>query len=272
MFDLHTHHERCGHARGPLREYIEAAIARGLRRIGVSDHSPFFAEAADHHKPGVAMAKSEFSAYIAEAVRLKAEYSGRIDVLVGVESDFFPEHASLYREIYSEYPLDYIIGSVHVLDGVDVFRRERWANAGTAELRAARERYCDLVAAAARSGMFDILGHIDVIKANCPRIAEIDTPAVDRMLRDIAEADVVVEVNTSGNTKECGGWYPSDDIIERAHAYGVKFTFGSDAHTSDRVGEEHKAVREHLRGIGVREWYVFERRRRIALPLDQEDL
>jgi histidinol-phosphatase (PHP family) len=272
VFDLHTHHDRCGHARGAMRDYVDAAIAAGVTTLGFSDHSPFFAEPQDQAKPGVAMATSQFDEYLAEAVRLREEYRGRIHLLVGVESDFFPEHADAYRARYRRAPLDYVIGSVHVLDGVDLFRPSRWENATAAYLREQRERYCDLVAASARSGMFDILGHIDVIKAVCPEIAEVATPAVDRMLRAIAEADVVIEVNTSGSTKPCGGWYPSGDIIERAHHYGVKVTFGSDAHDPERVADAYTEVQDYLYAVGYRDWYVFESRKRIRLPVHQGSL
>ncbi|MFI7110331.1 histidinol-phosphatase [Nonomuraea sp. NPDC050227] len=267
MFDLHTHHDRCGHASGGLREYLDAAIDNGLHIIGLSDHSPFFCEPEEHHKPGVAMAKDEFPRYIAEAMRLREEYRGRIEVLVGVESDFFPEHAAVYRAVFDQYPLDYVIGSVHVMDGVDLFRRERWMGADQVALKAAREKYCDLVAQSARTRMFDVLGHIDVVKAACPEIMQVATGAVDRMMRDIADADAVIEVNTSGKTKDCGGWYPSIDLLERARRYGVKITFGSDAHDPSRVGDEHEAVRETLRELGFRHWYVFTQRRRVSLPL-----
>ncbi|MFI6776085.1 histidinol-phosphatase [Nocardia sp. NPDC050412] len=264
MFDLHTHHDRCGHAEGTLRQMIEAAIEAGLDTIGLSDHSPFFAEPVDHFKPWVAMAKSEFPKYVAEAIALRAEYRERITVLVGVESDFFDDHRELYRQIYSRYPLDYIIGSVHVLGELDIFNPARWIGA---DLLAEKESYCAAVGRSARSGLFDILGHVDAIKGNCPEIAAIRTPAVDRMLRDIAESDVVMEVNTSGSTKPVGGWYPAPDVLERAAFYGVKVTFGSDAHQPDRIGEDFEAVRNHLRGLGYREWYVFRNRVRHRRPL-----
>lgn len=266
-FDLHTHHERCGHARGDLRAYIEAAVDAGLDAIGVSDHSPHFAEPQDQALPGVAMAKSEFSAYVAEARALRREYADRIEVLIGVESDYFPEHESCYRVAFSRQPLDYLIGSVHRLDGVDLFQRERWEGMEKKQLRDARERYCDLVARSASCGMFDVLGHVDVIKATCPEIAGLATPAVDRMVRAIAAADVTMEINTSGNTKDCGGWYPAPDILERARRYGVKLTFGSDAHDPGRVGEDHEQVRQAVHDLGFRRWYVFRERRRLSIPI-----
>jgi histidinol-phosphatase (PHP family) len=267
IFDLHTHHERCGHAEGSLRDYVEAALAQGLTLLGFSDHSPFLAEPEDQHKPWVAMAKSEFPRYLAEAAALREEYRGRIDIRIGVESDFFPESADLYRAYYQKFPLDYIIGSVHVMGDLDIFRPERWDNATEDQLLRDKEHFCALVAQSARSGMFDILGHIDALRATCPELSAVETPAVDAMLRAIAESDVVMEVNTSGSTKPCGGWYPEPKVLERAAFYGVKVTFGSDAHHPGRVGDQHEQVRSRLRELGYREWYVFGNRRREALPL-----
>src|SRR3954454_23217203 len=89
-FDLHTHHERCGHARGKIRDYIDAAIERGLSVIGIADHSPYFSSDQDQLHPHIAMAKSMFPEYVNEVLQLKQAYSDKIEVLLGVESDFFP--------------------------------------------------------------------------------------------------------------------------------------------------------------------------------------
>lgn len=67
----------------------------------------------------------------------------------------------------------------------------------------------------------------------------------------IGENDIAIEINTSGKTKDVGGWYPSDDILELALHHGVKVTFGSDAHVPDRVGDEFELVHKHLVEIGV---------------------
>lgn len=89
-FDYHTHHDRCGHAEDCIRAYIEAAIENHLDMIGISDHSPYLYSEEDHLFPGIAMAKSHFPQYIKEVLQLKEEYQGKIEVLLGVESDFFP--------------------------------------------------------------------------------------------------------------------------------------------------------------------------------------
>ena len=266
-FDFHTHHHRCGHADGSIRDYIEAALANGLDMIGISDHSPYFASDEDQPYSDIAMAKSELANYVQEVLTLKEEYAGRIEVLLGIESDFFPEHAEVYRRQYTKYPFDYIIGSVHRLDGRSIFNKNRWNNLDRSQQKALKDRYLQLIALSAKSGMFDILGHIDAMKANYPPFSKIQTEIVDETLRVISEQDVAIEINTSGKTKKVGGWYPSDDILERALFFGVHVTFGSDAHTPLRVGDELELVRQRLKEIGFTEWAYFKERRRYMAAL-----
>ncbi|GFR39035.1 putative histidinol-phosphatase [Insulibacter thermoxylanivorax] len=266
-FDFHTHHERCGHAEGTIEDYIRSAIEQRLDMIGISDHSPYFGDEEDHPHPEVAMAKSEFPNYVEEVLRLKKKYEGQIEVLLGVESDFFPEHAETYRKVYECYPFDYIIGSVHRSDHISIFNKNRWKNLTKKAQQEQKERYYALIAESAKSGMFDILGHIDAMKANYPAFSDIQTEAVDRTLQVISEYDIAIEVNTSGKTKLAGGWYPSDEILERALFYGVKVTFGSDAHVPSRVGDEWEQVRQRLREIGYKEWAYFRQRKRYLTSL-----
>lgn len=267
-FDFHTHHERCGHADGSIRDYIESALEKGLTMIGISDHSPYFANPKDHPEPGIAMAKSEFPYYVEEVLQLKREYEGRIEVLLGVESDFYPEHAERYREVYRQYPFDYVIGSVHQVGGISIFNRNRWKKLNEQQKIETKTAYYELIAQSARSGMFDILGHIDAMRGYYPEFSDIPAEdAVHRALKAIAESDVAIEINTSGKTKDCGGWYPADDLLEWALHHGVKVTFGSDAHKAARVGDEWDEVRARLKEIGFKEWAVFRGRKRIMVPL-----
>jgi histidinol-phosphatase (PHP family) len=266
-FDFHTHHDRCGHAVGKIEDYIKQAIEYGMDMIGISDHSPFFGSDDEQPQPATAMAKREFSNYVQEVLRLKDQYHGRIEVLLGVESDFFPEHAEIYREVYRQYPLDYIIGSVHVSNGISIFRKSRWEGLTEQDKVQEKEIYNELIQQSARSGMFDILGHIDAIKTNYPEYSSIPTDVVDQTLKVISECDVAIEVNTSGRIKKCAEWHPTLEILERAHFHGVKVTFGSDSHKPERVGDEWEIVRSKLKEIGYKEWAIFRKRQRELLPL-----
>ncbi|MBP1993373.1 histidinol-phosphatase [Paenibacillus eucommiae] len=266
-FDLHTHHDRCGHAKGKIRDYIEAAVAADFSVIGISDHSPFFGSVEDQPMPGIAMARSEFPNYIAEVLQLKAEFAGKIDVLLGVESDYFPEFADIYRKQYSFYDFDYIIGSVHITGGVSIFNRTRWKGLSDQQQIEHKEEYYRLIQESAKSGMFQILGHIDAMKGFYPAFTHIPTPKVDETLKVIGEEGVAIEINTSGKTKDVGGWYPSDDILERALHYGVEVTFGSDSHIPERIGDDWDLVSNRLKEIGFTQWVYYKNKQRQVVAL-----
>jgi len=267
MFDLHTHHERCGHAEGEIRDYIEAAIQSGLEIIGISDHSPYFYKAVDHFRPNVTMRKSEFAEYVAEVLALKKEYENKIEVLLGVESDYFSEHMSHYEKQYKQYPFDYIIGSVHYVDGLSIFNKNRWKRLTDDEKVTTKDAYYKLIQQSAQSGMFQILGHIDAMKGFYPEFSDISSTQVEETLKIIGQKGIAIEVNTSGKTKYVGGWYPSDDILEKSLFYNIDVTFGSDAHKPERVGDDFQLVKEKLKEIGFKKWCFFRQKEKVYLPL-----
>ncbi|WP_409305879.1 histidinol-phosphatase [Peribacillus sp. SCS-155] len=266
-FDLHTHHERCGHAKGTIRDYIESSIEKGLQIIGISDHTPYFSSKEDQPHPNIAMAKSQFEEYITEVLRLKEQYKNQIEVLLGIEADFFPEYAEAYRKIFKPYPFDYIIGSVHHLDGVSIFDKNRWEGLSSQEKIKTKESYYELIEQSASSGMFQVLGHIDAMKGYYPAFSAIETDVVEKTLKTIGENDMAIEINTSGKTKYCGGWYPANEILERALFHNVKVTFGSDAHNPDRIADEFEEVRKLLKEIGFRQWAYFRQQKRVMTDL-----
>ena len=267
-FDIHTHHERCGHADGVIEDYILNAIEQGLKVIGISDHSPYFAHQDDHPFPHITMATSDFANYVEEVLLLKQKYADKIDVLLGLESDFFPDYVTIYREQLSKYPFDYVIGSVHHVDDVSIFNKKRWSKLNKKQLIETKEKYYNLIAESAKSGMFQILGHIDAMKAYYPDFSHIPAQhAVDEALKTIAECKVAIEVNTSGSTKLVGGWYPSDEILERAFHFGVKISFGSDAHKPSRIGEDFEKVAALLQQIGYKSWVYYKNKEAIEVSL-----
>lgn len=168
---------------------------------------------------------------------------------------------------YSKYPFDYVIGSVHYSNNINIFKKDRWGGLEDEDCIQEKELYYNLIQQSAKSSLFDILGHIDAMKGYFPRFSELETDIVDKSLQVIADYDVAIEVNTSGKTKDCGGWYPSHEILERACYFGVKATFGSDAHTTERVAEYWEEVRICLKEIGYKEWAVFREGKREMISL-----
>lgn len=269
-FDLHTHHQRCGHAEGQIEEYIVAAIRVGLDVIGIADHAPYFAHELDHPRPQIAMARSSFRSYVDEVLHLKQKYAGRIEVLLGIEADYFEDPLAIhaYEQAFQDVPFDYIIGSVHQVEELSIFNRHRFDQLNEAQQLREKVLYYEAIAKSAAIPYYNVLGHIDAMKAYYPPFSNIPADdAVNQALQAIAMNDKAIEVNTSGRTKKVGGWYPSDEILARALQYGVDVTFGSDAHTPSRVAEDFEEVRSRLRSIGYREWVFYRNKQKVVVPL-----
>ncbi|MCK0473072.1 histidinol-phosphatase [Halalkalibacter sp. APA_J-10(15)] len=266
-FDLHTHHERCGHAIGTIEDYIRQAIQLNLDYIGISDHTPHFYSEEDHLYPGITMKKSEFKSYVEEVLQLKEKYASRIHVLLGIESDFFIDHMIHYHKQFELYPFDYIIGSVHFIHDINIFQRGRFDSLTQSERVQVKESYYEQIALSAKSGFFQILGHIDAMKGYYPPFSDLKTEVVDKTLKIIGEEQVAIEINTSGKTKDVGGWYPANEILERALFYSVPVTFGSDAHTPERIADDFDLVRKRLKEIGYKEWTYFINKKAVNVSL-----
>ncbi|GFN24105.1 histidinol-phosphatase HisJ family protein [Thermanaeromonas sp. C210] len=248
--DYHLHglaHGGPPHTVEKLWPYVEAARKAGLDEMGFAEH--------DRYLNGL-----EFGVF-AELRRLAP-----LPVRQGIEIDFHPTRSDL-RHI-AALPWDYLIGSVHHIGN--------WAFDAPGEEARFDEwdpdelylSYFDLVARAARTGFFQIIGHLDLIKIYGHRptrpVVELAEPA----LRAIAEAGAAVEVNTAGLFKPVGEIYPSRDLLERCFALGIPVTVSSDAHSPEEVGRAREEGLALVRGVGYTHLATFKGRQLIPVPLD----
>jgi histidinol-phosphatase (PHP family) len=265
MIDLHTHHRRCGHAHGELADYVDAAIEAGVSVLGLSDHAPLLVGASDDSAPGMHMPRSALPGYLDEAAELRERMRGRIEILVGLETDYLSGTEEAYRALLQEPRLDYVIGAVHYFDGFHVYDRRRWLD--VVDVDSVYVRYHQLVRAAAKSGLYDVMAHIDAVKGR----GKPPTTALDREWDEtvtvLADTGVAVEINTSGYRK-CGEPFPSWQAIDRLHAAGVPLTYGSDAHDPSEVLHGWSDVRAGLLERGVTHLAVFRGRRRTMVAID----
>lgn len=266
LVDYHCHTARCGHAEGTVEEYVRRARTLGLREVGFADHLPQYFLPPDRRDPGLAMADHELPGYVAE-VRAAASAVAGVAVRLGCEADYIPGREADLVGYLRAHPFDYVIGSVHYLDG--------WGFDNPAYLDGyvGRNRgelivsYFRLVQQAAMSGLFDIVAHPDLIKKFGPRLPPGLTPLYEQTVRAIKKADVCVEVNTAGLRHPVNEIYPTAEFLRLCRAYGVPVCLGSDAHRPADVGAGLHEALALLREVGYREIALFRNRRRVMVEL-----
>lgn len=264
MIDLHTHHERCGHAQGRLEDYVRTAVVRGVRIFGVSDHAPLFASAGNDPAPGMHMPKAAFASYLEEAAALRERYRTVLDLRIGVEADHLENGTDAYDAPLADPRLDYRLGAVHYFGGFHVYDPRRWQEGPDPD--EVHATYYRAVAQAASSGRYEVLAHIDAVKARGTAPTHSVQRARSEMVEAIAASGVAVEVNASGFRK-CGEAFPSPALIEDLHRAGVPFTYGSDAHAPSEVGHAFDDVVAQLLAVGVRRLASWSRRERVDVEI-----
>jgi histidinol-phosphatase (PHP family) len=270
LVDYHVHTARCGHASGAMERYVERAIEAGLSELGFSDHLFMYWLPADQRDPELGMAEWEHDFYIQDVERCRARYRSDITIRLSTEADFIPGHEGRLESILRSYDWDYVIGSVHFIDGWafdDGRYVSRFAEWSIDDLYA---RYFDLVGASAETGLFDTIGHSDLVKKFGHRPASDQCAAYALLARRLRRSGVAVEVNSAGLRKPVGEIYPHPDLLAAMRAEGVPVTFGSDAHAPNEVAADLAAATALAQSVGYTEYVRYARRSRTALPLEDQ--
>ncbi|HBV99013.1 MAG: histidinol phosphatase [Peptococcaceae bacterium BICA1-7] len=264
--DYHIHTGRCGHASGGMRQYADEAVNKGLGEIGFSDHIPMYWLPSDSRDPGLAMAEEQFPGYVAEVLGLKSEFSS-LSIRLGVEVDYIPGRETAIKPFLLGCPFDYVIGSVHYIDGWGFDNPALLEEFGRQNIDEIYEKYFDLLCAAASSRLFDIIAHPDLIKKFGHRPAAPPLELYRRAAVAMAGAGVCVEVNTAGLRVPAEEIYPSLDFLRICRLEGVPASTGSDAHAPGLVGAGFSQAADLLREAGYREVAVFKGRTRNMIKI-----
>lgn len=262
MVDYHLHTSLCGHAEGELDDYVCRALEIGLAEAGFCDHFPLL----HIQDPTLSMRVEDLPRYLREVRALRARFSD-IEIKVGIEVDYVPETLPRVSEMLEDLSLDYVMGSVHFLDGWG-FDDPRYVDGyrGRDILQLWR-RYFQVLGEAAESGEFDVIAHPDLIKKFGYRPPGEVTDIYEACLDRLAEAGVTVEVNTAGLRKPVGEIYPTEEFLRMCREREIPVTLGSDAHAPHEVGADFGAALELLRRVGYEEIAVFRDRRRSSFSL-----
>ncbi len=258
-FDSHMHTPLCKHAYGEPEAYAQQGLEQGLAGIIFTCHSPM----PRGFWPGVRMGMDEFDSYVALVNRATEAHKDSIEVLLGMESDYFPGFEDWIAELHQKADFHYCLGSVH-WQGEDY--RKRF---DTHNVKAFRQTYFRLLADSAETGLFDCLAHPDLIKNYKPEEWVFDhvrddvAAALDR----IAKTGVAMELNTSGLNKRYKEMNPGLPMLTMMHERGIPVVVGSDSHWPGRVAENFAQALQTLQHAGYDKVSVFKHRQRSELDI-----
>ena len=244
MFDFHMHSRVSfdGHDTGEA--LARAALAAGLKEICFTDHLDY--------DPLGTMGVLAFDTAVYNAEYDQLELPG-LKIRRGMEFGLARENQAQFQQDLQRRPFDFVLGSIHFVDDLDVYYQEFWQDKTVFQ---AERRYLETTLECVKLHEdFDVLAHLTYIaKTRCHKARRAVPFAehrelIDEILRTLADKGKGMEMNTSG-VNRCGEFLPAAEYFRRFKELGGQIvTVGSDAHSSDRVGEYTHRACEILKDI-----------------------
>ena len=244
--NYHTHTKRCMHATGEDREYVERAIAEGIRILGFSDHGPMTYK---NYTSCYKMTSDELPEYVGSVLSLRDEFSDKIKIHLGLEVEYYP---SLWEEslrMWQKYPIEYLLLGQHFV-GEETDASTDPSTRGTEDAKRLKQ-YVDRVITAVNTGRITYIAHPDLLNYTGTDM-NVYFDQMARLIDVARERGMPLEYNLLGMT--AGRAYPRREFFEEVARRGGEVIIGCDAHEPHRVadkGELRRAYRE-LSVIGVK--------------------
>ena len=232
MFDFHMHTDVSYDGHNTPIEMAQAAVKAGLKEICFTDHLDY--------QQGTSR---EVYAYTTEAYRAGCdglELPG-LSIRRGTEVGMTNWNKAEIQKDVAAYPYDFVIGSIHFIDNIDIYYPEFWV--GRDFLATERIYFEETLHCVQLHDDFDVLGHLTYISKvkghPSPRIIPLEDhkEIIAEIMKTLIAKGKGMEINTSG-VDRCGDYLPGISYLKLFKDLGGKIvTVGSDAHTADRVGQ-----------------------------------
>lgn len=236
LADYHVHTPYCGHARGKIIDYVHSAVDFGLQEIGFADHLERYYLTPSQRRRywNWGMEDHDLDRYVAELLELRDVFAEKIAIKIGIEADYVEGAEEMLSGIVNRFPLDFILCSIHCIPQLGW---KHLADYSSQDSSLVFRDYFRLARAAMKTGLFNVLAHMDFIWRYIPWPAREPTMPFEEIARTVAtarECGTVVEINANGylwsrnNTIDEGD--PFEAIVDQCRRYGVPVSLGSDAH------------------------------------------
>ena len=258
--DCHVHSSCSVDSSTDMEELCRRAVALGLSELCFTEH-------VDFDPAEVNTGYFDYKLYWERIRENRRRFGAHLKIGAGVEIDYNRRSESDIADFLKGKTFDFVLGSVHYLDGFNVSEPRASDYFEGRDHETTYGRYFDEVAHCVRSGMFDALGHLDLVKRFGVHVYgpfEVGPFAdrIERILRMMIEQSMGLEVNTSGLRQAPKEPYPGAEVLKMYKACGGKIvTVGSDAHTVDDLAKGIEEAVCLLRTMGFDAIWAFERRK-----------
>lgn len=268
LTDYHIHVEQGPYSVDWLKQFQRQTMIRNIGDWGISEHAYRFIETKHiFYNDWVApRQKQRIDEYL--DMIFQAREQG-INVKLGIEIDYFPEREEEIARFIEQHPFDYVIGSVHWINswGIDLMEmKEQWQGK---DIKQVWQAYFDRVESLAKSKLFDIAAHLDLIKIfkYIPNDYGFLQEQYHRVAESLSQSGTCIEISTAGLRKMVGEIYPHPTLLQTCYKYQVPIVISSDAHCPEDVGANFEQAVALAKETGYTEVQVFTARKRQAFPL-----
>ena len=263
MFDYHVHTLQSADCSTPIFESCRAAIRAGVTEIAFTDH-------VEHEPADMSFGFFDYTTYMRDLEEARSQFGEQLVILAGAEIDFNTRIRSEVEAFLGKHDFDFVIGSIHYGDAGEIIFPEYFQDRSLADVF---NPYYEQIQAAAETGWFDTIGHIDLPKRY--RIAEAgdyDPLAFEGALRPalkaIIDGRMSFEINTSGLRQGPKASMPGPQIVNLyTQMGGSLITVGSDSHVPETIGAGMLRTLNMLELCGIDSISSFRRRVRTSVPI-----
>ncbi|MGD6944095.1 histidinol-phosphatase [Cytobacillus gottheilii] len=268
LTDYHNHLENGTLSLDYLTKFTDKAKELGIESFGISEHAYHFYQTADILQNPWVNERRYYDMKDYEALFQHA-WKRDIDVKMSIEMDYTPGKHKEMEQFIKSYDFDYVIGSIHWVGdfGIDLAEyRKEWDRRDVAQVYKA---YFDRVVTLAESNLFDIVGHLDLVKIfkYVPDDEEFLFQQYERATDALAKSKTCVEISTAGLRKPVGEIYPDPRLLQKCFEKNIPIVLSSDAHFPEHVGANFDQALKLAKEIGYTSIMTFSKGERKEYPI-----